>query len=104
MAVEVPLDILILVTVFVLVFNNGFTIQKGTFSSNETYANIIFPTTFSHTNFIIIVLDYNTSWTTEVPTVRTFCEAYTQRKTSGTRILCTLGDMGAVEYIVIGRN
>lgn len=39
-----------------------------------------------------------------MPTVRTFCEAYTQRKTSGTRILCTLGDMGAVEYIVIGRN
>lgn len=90
--------------VFVLGFNNGFTIQKGTFSSNETYANITFPTTFSHTNFVIMVLDYNTSWTTEVPTVRTFCEAYTQRKTSGTRILCTLGDMGAVEYIVIGRN
>lgn len=84
--------------------NNGFTIQKGTFSSNETYANVTFPTTFSHTNFVIIVLDYNTSWTTEVPTVRTFCEAYTQRKTSGTRILCTLADMGAVEYIVIGRN
>lgn len=90
--------------VFVLGFNNGFTIQKGTFSSNETYANVTFPTTFSHTNFVIIVLDYNTSWTTEVPTVRTFCEAYTQRKTSGTRILCTLADMGAVEYIVIGRN
>ena len=90
--------------VFVLGFNNGFTIQKGTFSSSETYANVTFPTTLSHTNFVIIVLDYNTSWTTEVPTVRTFCEAYTQRKTSGTRILCTLADMGAVEYIVIGRN
>ena len=86
---------------FVLDINNGFIIQYGYTIKNATYIDLIFPISFTNTNFSVSVLDSNSTQTTQINSNISFCIADSLITKSKVRILCNI-NIGYFYWLSIG--
>lgn len=88
---------------FVLVFNNRFIIQWGLLLiMDTTYIDLIFPIAFTSTSYKVICMDKNQAVTTTNSFSPIFTEANSYATRTKTRIICTLNDAQAVNWVAIG--
>ena len=84
-------------------FNNRIILQWGRGSIMETeYVNINLPTSFTNTNYKVMVADYNSSWTISFGSVVVYSTAETYTTTSRFRVVSNSNAAGGFYWFAIG--
>ena len=66
------------------------------------YVNINLPTSFTNTNYKVIVTDYNSSWTTSFGDIVVYSTAETNTSTSRFRVVSNSNVAGGFYWFTIG--
>ena len=84
-------------------FNNRIILQWGRGSIMETkYVNINLPTSFTNTNYKVIITDFNSSWTTSFGDIVVYSTAETNTSTSRFRVVSNSNVAGGFYWFTIG--
>ena len=83
--------------------NNRIILQWGVGSILETtYVNINLPTSFTNTNYKVIITDFNTSWTTSFGDIVVYSTADRYTTTSRFRVVSNSNGAGGFYWFAIG--